>query len=765
MGVYTGFFFFFNYNLEQELRSSVTEERIQEIKNESLTLIEITEERISDELTNDFNILKTLALTLAKPLYEGDLDSVIWVYTSLCNNDPSISGVWVVNSSDIIVAGKDHPYFPIGKNISNDIVHQSFLDLIEEGYNESTFPLITFNPWFVGGSDNDQYGMGYDYPIFYNNSYIGKVMMTRIWTQFQTIIQGLKIGDSGKTILINLNGDLIAGNYDNYSQPYSFNFFQQYPEYNSSQNILNQTVGISSLNIYADIEFVFSFKMISMIKNPFPEFVSPMIAQRWTVITLFSIEEFFSPVERNTAILNEVFVQMFYYILVSFLILIIFILTSAYFSSKSIETPIIQLINATKKIKQGDLDCTIELARNDEIGELTESFSEMVLNLKTIQEKLLIAQKMEAIGRLAGGVAHDFNNLLTVINGLSLLMIDNIPDDKQEIKSNLQEILDAGNRAADLTKQLLSFSRKQIIQPKVLNLNILIQNMSKMLQRLIGEDIILNVIYFDKLANIFVDPNQIEQVILNLSINARDAMPQGGNLTIEVSNLNVSEENFDLNLKPGNYVKLSISDTGCGITEDQAPHLFEPFYTTKPLGRGTGLGLSTVYGILKQNEGEISFYTQVGTGTTFNIYFPQTFQSKKEIIISKTNTTEKSTGNETILVVEDDESIRTFILKILSSKGYRVLDAENPIKALEISRSYEEYIDLVISDIIMPSMSGIKFEAILVEERPGIPFLFISGYPKYANINHSKLKKNHVFLPKPFTASDLCMAIRKIFGD
>lgn len=591
------------------------------------------------------------------------------------------------------------------------------------------------------------------------------LMMTRSWTQFQTIIQGLQISGSENTFLINLNGDLIAGNYQNLSQPYSFNFFQQYPEYNSSQNILNQTVGISSLNTGEDIEFVFCFKMISMINNPFPDYISPMIAQKWVVITLFSIEEFFSPVEKNIAILNEGFVQIFYYILFSFLILSIFILTSAYFSSKSIENPLIQLINATKKIKQGDLDCTFEVVRNDEFGELTRSFSEMVLNLKNTQEKLLVARKMEAIGRLAGGVAHDFNNLLTIINGLSLLMIDNIPDNKQEINSNLQEILDAGNRAADLTKQLLSFSRKQIIQPKVLNLNTLIQNMSQMLQRLIGEDTILEIIYFDKLENIFVDPNQIEQVILNLSINARDAMPQGGNLTIETSNFNISEENFGLNLEPGNYIKLSISDTGCGITEEQIPQLFEPFYTTKPLGRGTGLGLSTVYGNLKQNKGEIFVYTQVGIGTTFNIYFPQTDLFKKEHLISKTNTAKKFKGNETILVVEDDISIRAFILKVLESKGYRVLEAEYPIKALEISRSYKKNIDLVITDIIMPIMSGIEFEAILLEERPGIPFLFISGYPKYAKINHSLLNEESSFLPKPFTASDLCMTIRKILGD
>ncbi|MHA1520121.1 MAG: ATP-binding protein [Promethearchaeota archaeon] len=384
--------------------------------------------------------------------------------------------------------------------------------------------------------------------------------------------------------------------------------------------------------------------------------------------------------------------------------------------------------------------------------------------INEIQEKLLRSQKMEAIGRFAGCIAHDFNNLLTVINGVSDLMIETKYDNDQDMIEDLKEINKAGIRGASLTKQLLAFSRKQIFQLEVININKLLKNMESMLKRLVSEDISFKVIYDEELANIFVDSTQTEQIIMNLVLNASDAMPSGGELTIETRNVQISSDNSFLDLKPGNYIQISVADTGIGMNEEELSHLFEPFYTTKGPDKGTGLGLSTVFGIVKQFNGDIIANSQVGLGTTFKVYLPQTTHPMEKKTEAKKDSNDSLKGSETILVVEDEDSIRHFTAKALRSKGYRILDVGNPIKALDISRNYEKDIDLLLTDIIMPHMTGKELADIITEENPQIKVLFISGYIDKAFDESENLKEGVNFLPKPFSVDDLLGVIRNILS-
>ncbi len=388
-----------------------------------------------------------------------------------------------------------------------------------------------------------------------------------------------------------------------------------------------------------------------------------------------------------------------------------------------------------------------------------------ITELKETQEKLIHAQKMEAIGRFAGGIAHDFNNLLTVINGYSNLMLTTISTENEGMKENLEEINKAGNRAASLTKKLLAFSRKQIFQPKVINVNNLIQNMEIMLKRLLSEDISFQIKYAEKLANIFVDPTQIEQVIMNLVVNARDAMPEGGKLIIETSNVFLASKHTQIGAKSGNYIQILISDTGIGMTKEQLSHLFEPYYTTKEQGKGTGLGLSTVFGIVKQSQGDIQVISQVEEGTIFKVYLPQ-----KNLPIEENKSQQKEyspealKGTETILVVEDEESIRNFVVEILRSHGYTVLSAENPQKALEISKSQSKKIHLMLTDVIMPIMTGMELKNKIVESFPDLIVLFMSGYTEKAIVKDGILKEGLHFLPKPFSSNDLLLKIKEVLS-
>ncbi len=385
-----------------------------------------------------------------------------------------------------------------------------------------------------------------------------------------------------------------------------------------------------------------------------------------------------------------------------------------------------------------------------------------VTELKEIQEKLLHAQKMEAIGRFAGGIAHDFNNLLTVINGFSHLMLTTISAENQDMKEDLEEINKAGNRAASLTKQLLAFSRKQIFQPQVINLNHLISDMEVMLRRLLSEDISFKIEYCDDLDNIFVDPSQIEQVIMNLVVNARDAMQKGGRFRIETSNIYLSSEIAEVDLKSGNYIQLLISDTGVGMNDEQLSHLFEPYFTTKEQGKGTGLGLSTVFGIVKQSQGDISVHSHVGEGTTFRVHFPRKNLPLDELPSKKEYSSENLYGTETVLVVEDEDALRNFIIKVLRSHGYNVLYAENPQKALEISRNTNEVINIVLTDVIMPIMNGMELKNVIVKEIPNVRVLFMSGYTEKAIVKQGILKKGLNFLPKPFSPNKLLSFLKNL---
>jgi two-component system, cell cycle sensor histidine kinase and response regulator CckA len=383
---------------------------------------------------------------------------------------------------------------------------------------------------------------------------------------------------------------------------------------------------------------------------------------------------------------------------------------------------------------------------------------------KHLEAQLLQAQKMEAIGALAGGVAHDFNNLLSVIKGYTELLLDEF-DQNDPRRQDLQQIEKAGQRAASLTSQLLAFSRKQILQPEILDLNAAINDMSLMLRRLIGEHIELIILAQTNLGLINADPGQIQQIVLNLAVNARDAMPRGGKLIIETSNVDVEERYTQEHplVQQGPYVMTAISDNGIGMDEATKARIFEPFFTTKEKGKGTGLGLSTVYGIVKQSNGFIWVYSEPGKGTTFKVYFPRMNGEVAQIASAKDSLIE-TMGTETVLLVEDEDSVRTLAGRILSERGYKVLQAENGLEALKIAQEFSETIDLVITDVVMPGISGVVLAARLQSMRPGIKFLYISGYTDTAIVDHGILDSKVAFLQKPFTVKGFTQKVREVIN-
>ncbi len=378
------------------------------------------------------------------------------------------------------------------------------------------------------------------------------------------------------------------------------------------------------------------------------------------------------------------------------------------------------------------------------------------------EEQLRQAQKMEAIGRLAGGIAHDFNNLLTVINGYSDLAMRKLQTN-DPLRRNIEEIKKAGDRAASLTSQLLAFSRRQVLQAKVFDLNVVVSEMEKMLRRLIGEDIELQTVLDGELGNLNADPGQIEQVIMNLAVNARDAMPQGGKLIIETRKVDLDEEYARQHraILPGAYVMLVVSDTGAGMDEQTLTRIFDPFFTTKELGRGTGLGLSTVYGIVKQSGGNIWVDSEIGRGTTFKVYFPRLDESAHEY--KRASESEAGLqGHEIILLTEDEENVRSLTQEILKSYGYRVLVAANSREALSLCENLKEPIDLLVTDVVMPEMSGRQLADCLTQSRPDLKVLFMSGYTDEAIMQHRVLESERHFLQKPFTSIALARKVREV---
>ncbi|MBI4563749.1 MAG: PAS domain S-box protein [Planctomycetes bacterium] len=383
----------------------------------------------------------------------------------------------------------------------------------------------------------------------------------------------------------------------------------------------------------------------------------------------------------------------------------------------------------------------------------------------TLENQLRQAQQMEVIGRLAGGVAHDFNNLLTPILGYTSLLLERL-DPNDPLREEIEEIRKAGQRAAGLTQQILAFSRRQVLQPKVLDLNGLISDAAKLLRRLIGEDIHLVLTLAPELGRVKVDPPQMEQVIMNVVINARDAMPRGGRITIETANVTLDEEyaKSHAEVAPGPYVMIAISDTGTGMDRETLVHLFEPFFTTKERGKGTGLGLATVHGIVKQSGGHIWVYSEMGRGSTFKIYLPRV---EEQLSLAPPSPVQRPSyqGSETILIVEDDDSLRKLASTILRSKGYTVFDADRGEDALIQAKSYMGPIHLLLVDVIMPGMSGREVAQHVKASRPLLKVLYMSGYTEAAIGHHGVLDEGMAFIEKPFTPEGLVRKVRHVLDE
>jgi PAS domain S-box-containing protein len=384
-----------------------------------------------------------------------------------------------------------------------------------------------------------------------------------------------------------------------------------------------------------------------------------------------------------------------------------------------------------------------------------------ITDRKHLADQLRVSQKMQAVGELAGGVAHDFNNLLMIVKGHAEMLLDRI--DSSSARHNLEQIQSATERAATLTRQLLAFSRKQVLQPKVLDLNDVVAGMIKMFARVIGENIDLAFLPGSKLAPVKADPGQMEQVLLNLVVNARDAMLDGGRLTIETCNVELDSVSASQHpvMEAGSYVMLIVTDTGCGMDAGTQARIFEPFFTTKGQGKGTGLGLATVYGVVKQSGGFIWVYSEVNHGSTFKIYLPQVNANLERGAPEKTSTGTYP-GTETILFVEDEESVRELVRDYLGKSGYRVLEAADGVRALEIAAAHRGPIHILVTDVVMPRLSGRELVTRIAAARPEIKILYISGYTDDSIFRHGVLEGGVAFLQKPFNLKDLAQKIRQV---
>jgi nitrogen-specific signal transduction histidine kinase len=400
------------------------------------------------------------------------------------------------------------------------------------------------------------------------------------------------------------------------------------------------------------------------------------------------------------------------------------------------------------------------VAARDEAGRPARVYA-VIIDLserKRLEEQFRQAQKMEAVGRLAGGIAHDFNNLLTVINGYGQMLLARL-DKADPAREQIQEMTAAGERAAGLTAQLLAFSRKAVVEPRVLNLNEVVTHSASLLRRLIGEDVQLATALAPDLSPVRADPTQVEQVLLNLAVNAKDAMPDGGKLTIETQSVRLREQNPAYpDLAPGQYVQLAVSDTGHGMTDEVKARLFEPFFTTKEAGKGTGLGLAVVHGAVRQSGGRVDVYSEVGVGTTFKILLPAAeaaVPSSKELRL-------EPRGGETILLVEDEPAVRRLARLSLEAHGYTVLEAGNGPEAIRVAEGHAGPIDLMVTDVVMPGMGGRQVAEQLRVSRPGLKVLYVSGYTDDAVVRHGIVAANDAFLQKPFTPLALARKVRSV---
>ena len=437
----------------------------------------------------------------------------------------------------------------------------------------------------------------------------------------------------------------------------------------------------------------------------------------------------------------------------------------AWLIGRQITAPLREIALASNDISTGDYTRRVTVNSEDELGFLAAAFNDMARDLtrqRRLEEQLLQAQKMEAVGQLAGGVAHDFNNLLTVIMSYSsMLLADGESSDPG--RADIQAISDAAVRAAALTRQLLAFSRKQVLQMQPVNVNAIVTDVEKMLRRLIGEDISLSTHLDPQLALVNADRGQLEQVLLNLAVNARDAMPDGGALTLTTGNADLSDGHVDRHLGavPGKYIMLAVTDTGTGMTREVQQRLFEPFYTTKGAGKGTGLGLATVHGIVKQLGGDIYVYSELGHGTTFKVYFPH-LTDNPDLVVAALEHREAPRGWETILLAEDDDALRSLAARVLGAFGYKVLVARTGADALRIVAAHPGPIDLVATDVVMPEMSGGQLVEKVLKARPGVRVLFMSGYTDDEVMRRGVIDGATAFLQKPFTPDILAQKVRAV---
>ena len=439
--------------------------------------------------------------------------------------------------------------------------------------------------------------------------------------------------------------------------------------------------------------------------------------------------------------------------------------------SHTFTRPLASLVGGVRALERGDYSYPLERASGDEIAEVTASFESMRTTLQKAQQeheslehRLRQAHKMEAVGRLAGGVAHDFNNLLTIIRGHSDLLLGRQGIDDTG-RRNVEQIQRASDRAVSMTRQLLAFSRMQVLEPRIVDLNAILIDMGKMLSRLIGEDIEYQFQTDATVATVKADPGQIEQVIMNLTVNARDAMPQGGKLTVQTRAVNVGAADAARRppMTPGRYVLLTVSDTGQGMDEDTKSRIFDPFFTTKEVGKGTGLGLATVYGVVKQSGGFVWVESTLGKGATFEIYLPQTVE-KAGASEMRSKVTSLLRGSETILLVEDEEGVRELAREFLNCNGYKVLEASDGQEALEIAARYHDTIHLLLSDMVMPRMGGTALANALRATRPEIKILLMSGYAEYAG-NGNSGEYETASLQKPFSMSSLTKKVRDVLEE
>jgi signal transduction histidine kinase/ActR/RegA family two-component response regulator len=431
----------------------------------------------------------------------------------------------------------------------------------------------------------------------------------------------------------------------------------------------------------------------------------------------------------------------------------------AFFLSRQITRPLEQLVVGTQALQKGDFEFQIPIRGNDEVADLGRAFDVMRESLKKSREGMLRSARLEAVGRLAGGVAHDFNNLVMIIKGYSDMLLDSATP---QSRPHLEEIKRAGDRASALTRQLLAFSRKQILESQVLDPNQTVRNMVKMLRVLIGEDIELVTSLSDQIGHVQADPGQLEQVVMNLAVNARDAMPNGGKLVIETQHCHLDDSYVAANSEAstGDYVLIAVTDNGTGMSKETQSQIFEPFFTTKEQGKGTGLGLATVYGIVKQSRGHISVYSEIDHGTTFKVYLPALDKTVPVALPQKSGAAVKGVG--TVLLVEDEPALRALAVASLKKLGYTVLEAGNGLEALAVFEQHPTKIDVVVADIVMPRMGGPELVEKLRAKRDDFAVIFMTGYTEAAVLENAKIGSGSVLLNKPFSADVLAAKINEL---